>query len=69
LPAGTTGLDGGLRGVAKTKQKIGRDFDAILAGLDQQPAEKAPDYRARRKTPKAEAASNGGATENSPAAC
>jgi hypothetical protein len=51
--------------MAKAKRNFSGDFDAILAGFAQQPAEEAHDLKERRKAPGAETAADCGATENS----
>ncbi len=51
--------------MAKTKRNFSGDFDAILAGFAQRPAEDAHDHKERRKAPGVETAANCGATENS----
>ena len=51
--------------MAKTKREISGDFDAILAGFDQQPDEEGSDDQVRRNAPEAEATSKGGATKSS----
>ncbi len=51
--------------MAKTKRKINGDFDAILAGFDQQPHEEVPEDQARSDAPEAQDTSKGGATKAS----
>ena len=51
--------------MAKTKRNINGDFEAILAGFDQQPDEEAPGDQVWRNAPGAEVTSKAGATENS----
>jgi len=66
---GQPGLMEACAAMAKTKQKISGDFDAILAGLDQQPAEEPHGYRTRRKTPEVGQRGNAARQKTPSAAC